>query len=86
VHFSTLPWVRFSALSRPQRSTAPTAIPKVSSANSAQDGERWMLPMSVEVHHGLVDRVRVGRMLERLSAMLADPYQALASPPASLDR
>lgn len=84
VHFSTLPWVRFTALSHPQRTTAPTAIPKVSFGKLSQDGARWMLPLSVEVHHALVDGVHVGRMLERLEAMLAQPHDLLAEPPAPL--
>ncbi|WP_395668150.1 CatA-like O-acetyltransferase [Rhodoferax sp.] len=84
VHFSTLPWVRFTALSHPQRTTAPTAIPKISFGKLSWDGDRWMLPLSVEVHHALVDGVHVGRMLERLEAMLSQPHDLLAAPPAPL--
>ena len=77
VHFSTLPWIRFTGLSHPQRTTRHTAIPKISFGKLSLDAGRFMLPMSVEVHHGLVDGLHIGRMVELLESSAASPQAAL---------
>jgi chloramphenicol O-acetyltransferase type A len=79
VHFSTLPWIRFTSVSHPHSSTDATGIPRISFGKLSPDAGRWMLPLSVEVHHGLVDGVHVGRMLERLALAVGDPERALLS-------
>lgn len=74
VHFSTLPWIRFTGLSHPQCTADRTAIPRISFGKLSQDTGRLMLPVSVEVHHGLVDGVHVGRLVERLEFLAAHPH------------
>jgi chloramphenicol O-acetyltransferase type A len=36
-----------------------------------------MMPVSVEVHHALMDGLHVGRYFERLEGYLSDPRSAL---------
>jgi chloramphenicol O-acetyltransferase type A len=73
VHFSTLPWIRFTSLSHPQGLADHTGIPKISFGKLSRDAGRFMLPLSVEVHHALVDGVHVGRMVEQLAFSAAQP-------------
>lgn len=83
VHYSTLPWIRFTGLSHPHNGAENSAIPKVSFGKLSLDAGRAMLPMSVEVHHALVDGVHVGRMVEQLAMFAAQPdQQELCARPA----
>jgi len=75
VHYSTLPWIRFTGLSHPHSGADLSGIPKVSFGKLSLDAGHAMLPMSVEVHHGLVDGVHVGRMVEQLAMFAAQPDQ-----------
>lgn len=75
VHYSTLPWIRFTGLSHPQGGAEISGIPKISFGKLSRDAGRALLPMSVEVHHGLVDGVHVGRMVEQMAMFAAQPDQ-----------
>lgn len=66
VHLSVLPWVPFTSISHPRRHTTLDSVPKVVfGKHFERDGER-RLPVSVEVHHALMDGLHVARFLERL--------------------
>lgn len=66
IHFSTLPWFRFTALTHARPLKTPDSEPKVSIGRFAQEGERYLIPVSITVHHALMDGLHVGRFLEKL--------------------
>jgi len=65
IHFSALPWVNFTALSHARNSAFPDSCPKISFGKMTitSDGKRTM-PMSVHVHHGLMDGLHVGQFID----------------------
>ena len=67
IHFSALPWVNFTSLSHARSFSFPDSCPKVSVGKMviAEDGKRIM-PVSVHVHHGLMDGYHVGLFFEAL--------------------
>jgi len=69
IYFSVLPWIRFTSFVNPRPSPAESVPKVVFGKHFERDGERWM-PVSIEVHHALVDGLHVGRFLERLEAEL----------------
>lgn len=80
IHFTTLPWLHFSSFSHARnwrRDGLPDSIPKISfgrAERSTENGvERLWLPVNIEVHHALMDGLHVGRYVQRLEAVLADP-------------
>ena len=73
VHFTTLPWVHFSSFSHARNWKREDAVPKISFGRADVDGSRLWLPVSVEVHHALMDGVHVGRYFQQLEAAMADP-------------
>ena len=77
IHFTTLPWVHFSSFSHARNWGREDSIPKISFGRADADGSRLWLPLSVEVHHALMDGVHVGRYFERFEAVLADPLRWL---------
>lgn len=65
IHFSAVPWINFSSLSHARSYTFPDSCPKISFGKMSigEDGKRTM-PMSIHVHHGLMDGYHVGQFVE----------------------
>lgn len=70
VHFSTIPWFRFTALTHARPLSTPDSEPKITLGRFALEGERWLLPVSITVHHGLADGLHVAKYLERLEELM----------------
>lgn len=73
LHLTTLPWVHFTSFSHARNWGREDAVPKLAFGRADAEGERLWLPLSVEVHHGLMDGVHVGRFVEGFEAMLREP-------------
>jgi chloramphenicol O-acetyltransferase type A len=65
IHFSAIPWLKFTSLSHARNLTFPDSCPKISFGKMTidQNGKRTM-PMSIHVHHGLMDAMHVGQMVD----------------------
>jgi chloramphenicol O-acetyltransferase type A len=78
VHFTTLPWLHFSSFSHARNWQREDAVPKISFGRIDADGARLWLPLSVEVHHALMDGLHVGRYVQAFEAALQAPESWLA--------
>lgn len=82
IHVSVLPWVAFTSISHARRWGREDSVPKIGlGKHHRRDGELgggpcW-LPVSVEVHHALMDGLHAGRFFERLGELAAEPTPAL---------
>ncbi len=79
IHFTTLPWVAFTSFSHARNWQTEDSVPKIAFGKFVTEGERVYLPISVEVHHALVDGVHVGRFITRLEETLANPEAYITS-------
>jgi chloramphenicol O-acetyltransferase type A len=79
IYHSVIPWVSFTSISHARDSRRQNGIPKVSFGKCRDVGGRMMMPVSVEVHHALMDGLHVGRYFERLESYFSDPRSALSS-------
>ncbi len=79
IHLTTLPWVHFSSFSHARNWGREDSVPKLAFGRADADGSRLWLPLSVEVHHALMDGLHVGRYFERFEAVLRDPEPWLAT-------
>ncbi|WP_019946262.1 CatA-like O-acetyltransferase [Hymenobacter aerophilus] len=71
IHFSALPWLSFTGLTHARSFARPAdSIPKISVGRLRPDGPRQLLPVSVNVHHGLADGYHVGLLLAELQRRL----------------
>ncbi|QDA61466.1 chloramphenicol acetyltransferase [Hymenobacter jejuensis] len=70
IHFSAIPWVRFTGLTHARSFQHPDSCPKISVGQSYQDGATMRMPVSVNVHHGLADGYHVGLFLEAFQRRL----------------
>ena len=70
IHYSSLPWLKFTALSHARNYSYPDSAPKISFGKMTEEKGRKTMPMSVHVHHGLVDGSDVGLYVEKLQELL----------------
>ena len=72
VHFSTVPWFRFTGLSHARAGNRIESEPKITIGQYGKgtDG-KTSIPVSVTGHHGLMDGVHVARYLEELERIWA---------------
>ncbi len=80
IFYSVLPWVAFTSFAHARRCPASDSNPRIVLGKRHESGEgEWRLPISIEVHHALVDGLHVGRFLESFQALLHEPEEALAA-------
>lgn len=70
IFLSCLPWINFTALTNPNGGP-DDCIPRITWGKCEMQPERASIPVSIQVHHALVDGVHVGRFYEVLNDKLA---------------
>lgn len=77
IYGSVLPWLRFTSVSHAQRDKAGESVPKIVFGRHTKVGDRVMMPVSVEVHHALMDGLHVSRFFGRFEEYLAQAAERL---------
>lgn len=67
IRYSALPWFAFTEMKHAVSFGRGDSVPRISTGKLTRDGDRYMLPVSVCVHHGLVDGRDVGDLVTMLS-------------------
>ena len=75
IHYSVIPWVPFTSFSHARRWGTEDAVPKIVFGKHREVGGRRYMPVSVEVHHALVDGLHVGRFYEAFQHCLDQPAE-----------
>lgn len=70
IHYSAIPWFSFKGLTHPRNFSDGDSIPKISFGKIYEDGNRKLLPLSVHVHHALIDGFHVGQFVELFTGLL----------------
>jgi chloramphenicol O-acetyltransferase type A len=73
VHFTTLPWVSFTSFSHARNWGREDSVPKLSFGRFTKQNDLVLLPMSVEVHHALMDGFHVGLFVNKMEQALSEP-------------
>lgn len=87
LHFTTLPWLHFTSFSHARNWGREDSIPKLAFGRIDAEGDRRWMPLSVEVHHALMDGLHVGRFVQGFEAAMRDPLpwlQGLAPVPVGV--
>jgi chloramphenicol O-acetyltransferase type A len=77
IHHSVIPWATFTSISHARRGERHESVPKIAFGKYREDAGRTVMPVSVEVHHALMDGLHVGRYFERLESYFSNPRAAL---------
>lgn len=70
IHYSSLPWVKFTSLSHAQNSSFPDSCPKISFGKMTILKNKRTMPMSVHVHHALMDGFEVGLYIDKFQELM----------------
>ncbi|MGI4872118.1 MAG: CatA-like O-acetyltransferase [Janthinobacterium lividum] len=70
IHFSAIPWARFTGLTHARSFGYPDSAPKISVGQTYAEGAATLLPVAVNVHHGLADGYHVGQFLAEFQRRL----------------
>lgn len=70
LYMSCLPWVKFTSVSHAMRLNPSDSIPRYSWGKYDKQGAKMVMPLSVQVHHAVVDGVHVGEFYQRVEASL----------------
>ena len=63
VFISSLPWISFTGLTHPFKKNDLFSIPRVTFGKYFKENEKFKLPLSIAMHHGLVDGLHVSKVL-----------------------
>lgn len=72
VHYSSLPWIRFTSISHARSFRSGDSVPKISFGKVEEHRGKRVMPCSVHVHHGLVDGRDVGQYFELFETLLLE--------------
>lgn len=70
IHFSAVPWINFTSISHSRSFTFPDSCPKFSFGKMTTENDKKFMPMSVHVHHGLVDGYHLGLFFEKFERLM----------------
>ena len=77
IYCTTLPWISFTSFAHARTRGRGESVPRFAFGKFVKENARTWLPMSVEVHHALMDGLHVGHFFERLEELLAKPEEFL---------
>lgn len=73
IYHTTLPWISFTSFAHARNKGRGDSIPRIVFGKFTTVNGRLMMPISVEVHHALMDGLHVGKYLTRIEEALAAP-------------
>ena len=77
IYHTTLPWISFTSFAHARTRGRGDSVPRFVFGKFFKENDRTLMPISIEVHHALMDGLHVGRYLNRLEEALADPERFL---------
>jgi chloramphenicol O-acetyltransferase type A len=70
IHYSSLPWISFTAISHARSFSFKDSCPKVSFGKMTTQNGQNIMPVSVHVHHALMDGYHVGQFLDYFQELM----------------
>lgn len=72
IHFSSIPWLDFTSISHARSFLYPDSCPKISFGKMIETNNVKEMPVSIHVHHALMDGYHVGLFVEKFQNILND--------------
>jgi chloramphenicol O-acetyltransferase type A len=73
IRYSMLPWFDFTSISHARDLSGKDSAPRITFGKITEANGRCTMPVSIHVHHGLVDGEHVARFVELFEHRLASP-------------
>ncbi|MDH3493235.1 MAG: chloramphenicol acetyltransferase [Acidobacteriota bacterium] len=70
IYYSVLPWLAFTSFKHATRYDPLQTVPRIAFGKYTKSGGRYTIPISVEVHHAMMDGIHVGKYVDLLQRKL----------------
>lgn len=70
IHFSSLPWIDFTSISHARSFSHADSCPKISFGKMTEENDIKTMPVSVHVHHALMDGYHVGQFIDKFQKQM----------------
>ncbi|WP_394750550.1 CatA-like O-acetyltransferase [Spongiimicrobium salis] len=70
IHYSSLPWIKFTAISHARSFSFKDSCPKISFGMLQEEDGKRKMPVSIHVHHALMDGYHVGQFITAFQEFL----------------
>ena len=70
---SCLPWIHFTSISHPLKLDADDSMPRISWGSFKEDNHKIVMPIAVQVHHGLADGYHLGKFFNFMQELVNEP-------------
>ncbi|WP_252244466.1 MULTISPECIES: chloramphenicol acetyltransferase [unclassified Clostridium] len=77
LYITSIPWVSFTNITHPIQMNPVDSIPRIAWGKYFEEGGNIKLPISVDVHHALVDGVHIGQYFNIIEEILDNPMKYL---------
>jgi chloramphenicol O-acetyltransferase type A len=77
LYTTAIPWVSFTNCLHPVFLHGADSVPRIAWGKYFEDRGRLLMPLNIQVHHGLVDGIHAARFYEGVQAYLSDPEATL---------
>ncbi|WP_214815226.1 tetratricopeptide repeat protein [Exiguobacterium sp. s131] len=74
LYITSVPWVTFTSIMHPTHQQQHDSVPRIAWGKFERQGERLVMPLSVQAHHALVDGVHIGKYYEALQSWLDEDF------------
>lgn len=75
IHYSSLPWLNFTSVSHARSFSFPDSCPKITFGQMTDKNNKKFMPVSIHVHHALIDGIHVGEFMEIYQKLMNEtPY------------
>ncbi|TNE65093.1 MAG: chloramphenicol acetyltransferase [Bacteroidetes bacterium] len=69
LHISVIPWVAFTSFKHARRWGVADTVPKIVMGKYERQGDKLLIPLSVEVHHAMMDGFHVGEYFRKVEEL-----------------
>lgn len=73
IYMTSIPWVSFTNIMHPIHMNPVDSVPRIAWGKYFTDGDKVMLPLSIQAHHALMDGVHVGLYYEQIQGFFDHP-------------
>ena len=70
IHFSAIPWIDFTSISHARSFSHPDSCPKIWFGKMTETNGIKSMPISIHVHHALMDGYHVGQFIDQFQQLL----------------
>ncbi len=77
LYMTSIPWVSFTGATHPIQMNPVDSIPRIAWGKYFEESGKIKLPLSVQVHHALVDGLHVGQYFNAIQEILDNPSKYL---------